>query len=301
MKRVRTPGPVAELEGLKIRKNVTNNFAVIELDFVADPAKRDPEWINEQKRSMPPKQWAVEMMRSWETFAGRPVYDGTFFPHLHILKARREPDPNYPIFRGWDFGGSQSCTIGQIVGPRLYVTDEIPNGGMNTETFAPQVIAFCGSNYGSNFHFIDIIDPSAMWDTTRARAESSCADVMRELDLHPIPAPTNDPKKRIGAVIKLLRTLGADGRPNLQLNPGCTMLIKGFTGGYHYPEKPSQSRKADQPVKNLFSHIHDALQYIAVRLASYEKDRSESTQYELQHSNPLRYRFSSNKKRTGSF
>ena len=268
------------LPGLTIKKNPRNGFAVIELDFICDPLKRDPEWIAREKARVSPKQWAVEMMRSWETFAGRPVYDKVFFRHLHVLKERREPDPNYPIFRGWDFGGNQSVVLTQIIGERLYIIDELPNYGLNTETVAPKIIAYCAANYDTRIHFIDILDPSAMWDSTRGRAEGAPAAVMREFGLTPIPAPTNDPKKRQGAVIKLLQKIGEDGQANLLINPDCQMIIKGFEGGYHLPEKVTQRRTLDMPVKNLFSHIHDALQYVALRLQQHQDDSSEEVTYE---------------------
>lgn len=269
------------LPGLNIRRNPKNGFMVAELDYFCDPLKRDPAWIKAERARVSPKQWAVEYERSWESWAGRPVYDKVFFPHLHVLKARREADPDYPLFLGYDFGGNQSIAICQIVGPRLYVVDELPNYGLNTETVMPKVIAFIGSQYESKFHEIDIVDPSSMWDSTRGRVEGAPAAVMREFGRTPIPAKTNDPKKRIGAVIKLLQTLGEDGLPNLVLNPNCTMLIKGFTGGYQYPDRVTQSRKLDQPVKNLFSHIHDALQYVALRVGQHDDgERSEDLDYE---------------------
>jgi len=41
------------------------------------------------------------------------------------------------------------------------------------------------------------------------------------------------------------------------------MLIKGFEGGYGYKRmEVSGERYADKPDKNMFSHIHDALQYL---------------------------------------
>ena len=40
-------------------------------------------------------------------------------------------------------------------------------------------------------------------------------------------------------------------------------LIKGFEGGYQYKRmEVSGERYADKPDKNMFSHIHDALQYL---------------------------------------
>lgn len=280
--------------GLSFRRNPKNGFVIVDLHYTADPAKRSPEWIAKNKASMPPRQWQVEMERSFETYAGKAVYDKAFFKHLHVLASPVGPKPNYPIFRGWDFGGNQSVTIAQIIGSRLVILDELPNGGTNTRDFLPHVIAFCNTQYGDDYHYIDIIDPSAMWDTNRAQADNSCAAVMREekFGLHPVPAPTNDPQKRIDAVIELLMRICDDGRPALQINPHCRMLIQGFEGGYHYPEKPSQSRRADRPVKNLFSHIHDSAQYLALRLKQHSaRSRDEDLDYEVSLATP-NYKFS---------
>ena len=86
-----------QIQGLRLRRNEKNRFAVVELDYFADPAKRDPEWIKAERARISPKQWAIEHERSWETWAGRPIYEGVFFRHLHVLEKRREVDPNYPI------------------------------------------------------------------------------------------------------------------------------------------------------------------------------------------------------------
>ena len=256
------------MEGLVFRRNKNNGFVVAELDFISDPAKRSAEWIENERRQMPPKVWAVEMLRSWETYAGRPVYEGAFHKHLHVLKTPREANPNYPIIRGWDFGGNQSCAIGQITKNQLIILDEMPNAGLNTRRFAPDVISFCNQTYGSNFVYIDIVDPSAAWEGKTAEGKA-CTDVMREFGLRPIAASTNDPQKRVESVIELLMQLNENGEPRLVLNPHCTWLIRGFEGGYHYPEKSSSAKKADRPEKNLFSHIHDGLQYAALRMKSY--------------------------------
>lgn len=255
--------------GLLFRRNRINGFVVCELDFVADPAKRDLNWIDTERRQMPPKVWAVEMLRSWETFAGKPVYEGAFHEHLHVAKLPIKPLPHAPIIRGWDFGGNQSVVICQVQKSRLVVLDELPNRGQNTEQFAPEVIAYCNENYPTDI-YIDVIDPNGMWDTQRAKKAGSNADAMREAGLRPKPAPDQDPGRRIRAVTSLLMRLCPDGLPALIINPHCTMLIRGFKGGYHYPDKPTQRGKL-LPVKNLFSHIHDALQYACGRMKSYEK------------------------------
>jgi hypothetical protein len=51
------------------------------------------------------------------------------------------------------------------------------------------------------------------------------------------------------------------------IDPGCTRLINGFLGGYCYP--PNRSLMGEflpNILKNKYSHVHDALQYLMVRL-----------------------------------
>lgn len=277
--------------GIIIRRNAKSNFIVCELDYYADPGKRSPRWAEEERRKVSPLRWEVEYLRKWAVFKGRPVYKDSFFKQLHVAEQALFPDPNYPIFRGWDFGGNQSCAICQLIGAQLRVINELPNRGKNTRAFAPEVIAFCESTYGSGFDYIDVIDPSAMWEG-KTSTGAACADVMREFGIRPKPAGTNDPEKRIDAVTKFLMQPIKDRRA-LLISPECPMIIKGFESGYHYPDKPTQSQRSDRPVKNLYSHIHDALQYVALRCSRIVADRGLSEEEEYERSVTTRYKFSS--------
>jgi hypothetical protein len=72
---------------------------------------------------------------------------------------------------------------------------------------------------------------------------------------------------RIQSVDQMLAR--ADG---MLIDPRCTRLINGFIGGYVYPEKIGIAGEfLQQPLKNTFSHIHDALQYLCSKLFSVRK------------------------------
>lgn len=249
--------------GISVVRNAKSGFIVCELDFFADPAKRSPEWAEEEAKKVSPLRWEVEYLRKWAVFKGKPVYKGAFYKHIHVANRPLFPDPNYPIFRGWDFGGNQSVAICQLIGGQIKVIGELPNRGKNTRTFAPEVITFCESTYGNNYDYIDVIDPSAMWEGKTATG-AACADVMREFGIRPVAASTNDPERRIDAVTKFLMSVVGQER-GLTISPECPIIIKGFESGYHYPEKPTQAQRADRPLKNLYSHVQDALQYVCVR------------------------------------
>ena len=54
-----------------------------------------------------------------------------------------------------------------------------------------------------------------------------------------------------------------EGKPALLIDRRCPQLIKGFEGGYAYKRmEVSGERYADKPDKNMFSHVHDAAQYL---------------------------------------
>ena len=89
---------------------------------------------------------------------------------------------------------------------------------------------------------------------------------MRVAGLKAYPAPTNDPSLRIDSVDGTL-TRVIQGKSGFLIDPSCTVLKRGFEGGYSYVRVRATGvteRYHDAPNKNKFSHIHDALQYAIV-------------------------------------
>ena len=55
----------------------------------------------------------------------------------------------------------------------------------------------------------------------------------------------------------------SEGLPSFLVDRRCQTLLKGFQGGYCYRRmQVSGERYDDKPDKNMYSHIHDALQYM---------------------------------------
>ncbi len=87
----------------------------------------------------------------------------------------------------------------------------------------------------------------------------SLVDVVKQAGFKCQRPPTNDPEKRVQGVERLL-VQQVEGKAMYLIDPGCTMLIKGFRYGYRYKIKKSGEME-DKPDKNSFSHVHDANQY----------------------------------------
>jgi hypothetical protein len=94
--------------------------------------------------------------------------------------------------------------------------------------------------------------------------ERTCYQELLEVGIASEPADTNDFIPRRESVAFFLNRL-AGGDPGFVLSPNCRTLRKGFLGGYRYERlKVAGERYRDRPVKDRFSHPHDALQYLCL-------------------------------------
>lgn len=78
-----------------------------------------------------------------------------------------------------------------------------------------------------------------------------------------MPAPSNDPLRRVQAVERLLVTRTPHGSGLLVDPDRCPVLFEGFERGYKF-RRMQTGGLSPTPEKNEFSHIHDALQYAAM-------------------------------------
>ena len=94
--------------------------------------------------------------------------------------------------------------------------------------------------------------------------ETASFDFLREHhNIKLQPAPTQDPKMRIGALAGPCERM-IDGKPGLMLNKrNCPMLHKGLMGAWHFKRLAvsGEDRYADAPSKNDVSHICDGAGY----------------------------------------
>ena len=105
-------------------------------------------------------------------------------------------------------------------------------------------------------------DPSSPYSASKASADHLVKSYIRTYGLKAIPAPSNDVALRIEAVDAALQRL-LDGKAGFLMDTKCINLKKGFNGGYHYRRlQTSGDRYDEKPLKNRYSHVHDALQYL---------------------------------------
>ena len=204
--------------------------------------------------------------------SGKAVYGEEFHHATHVSKVHLVPAPDVVINRGWDFGLSPACVVTQVhPNGQWQVLRELWSDDSSVDEFGDNVVEFCNREY-PGYTFEDVGDPAG-----RARSatdEKSCMDILAAKNIYCSEAETNALIPRLEAVKRRLSKT-VKGRPRMVIDPRCSRLVEGFVGGYCYEERGSKEIYSDKPKKDKYSHVHDALQYVAMRLFGYAEHNAK--------------------------
>lgn len=198
---------------------------------------------------------------------GKPVYP-EYNDKVHCLNKNVEGERGLPIVLGWDFGLTPACVILQVTGRgKIIILDELVSEDMGIRQFTNDVVKPVLMNKYSGFQIHSAGDPAG---NIRAQTdERTCLQELLEAGIYTEPAATNDfiPMRES---VAFFMTRMMDGEPAFLLNPRCTNLRKGFLGRYKFErlKTSGNARYKDRPVKDIYSHIQDALQYACLKVRS---------------------------------
>lgn len=193
---------------------------------------------------------------------GKTVYP-EYREEVHRAKLPLKPIPGIPIGVGLDFGLTPAAIFGQNVRGRLIIYRELVAQDMGAVRFSEQVASFFAQEF-PGFKLSLWGDPAG--DHRVDTDERTPYQIFGAKDMLVLPAQTNDPILRQEAVRAKLGQM-VDGEPGFLMDPRCTVLHAGFARGYSFPKLKIQGagvRYGDAPIKNKYSHPHDALQYLAL-------------------------------------
>lgn len=197
---------------------------------------------------------------------GKPVYP-QYSDQIHCAQEILRPDPSLPVLLGWDWGTTPACVVGQLTPMgQLRITDElfIDNGTVR-ELASNKVRPLLMQDY-AGCAVRGWGDPAGM---SRESGGGDAFSTLREeqINVSPSPDPSNSLEMRLDAVVYFLNRM-VEGQPGLIISPHCERLRKGFRGRYKFEKiltrLGSDTKYHTQPAKNLYSHIHDGLQYLCL-------------------------------------
>lgn len=205
------------------------------------------------------------------TMDGKPVYP-EFNEKLHVSPVPLTPLHSSPLVLAFDFGLTPACTFGQM-SPKgqLLILDELTSEDMGIRQFYSECVLPHLNDKYRGMQVFAYGDPAGVG---RSQAdEKTCFNELALLGLNCEPADTNEFVARRESVAYFLQRLTSSG-PGMLIDPSCTMLIKGFRGGYRYErlKVSGSSRFKDRPCKDKFSHVADSLQYLCMSMRSDTKN-----------------------------
>jgi len=227
-------------------KNLRNNYYA----DLANDYKDNPDWLEMYIQGKP-----------GVIVKGKLIYHN-FKRDYHVAKGPllwAEGD----LIRGWDNSGNvPACVVAQMpTAGRLQILREFWSDKANIGSFAKYVTIECNRLW-PGAGYTDYADPAgANKFSTRDGGFTSNAALMHDAAGISVISSEQNLAARINSVDDQLNVI--DG---MLIDPACTRLINGFLGGYCYPEIGNTGEYSDHPLKNRFSHVHDALQYICAKV-----------------------------------
>src|SRR5208337_71787 len=230
-------------------------------DALLEDYGSNPEWLHMYVEGKP----GIRVL-------GKVVY-GNFLQTRHVSKTPLESNGT-PLYLGWDNSGNfPAAVVLQIRGVlSVQVLWEFFSEREGIIDFCRKTLMDLEQMYPGYTIAANYADPAGGGRFSRGTGglTSNAQLMFEEFGLTVTPSEQNL-YARIQSVDQMLAR--NDG---ILIDPRCTRLINGFIGGYVYPEKIGVANEFLQsPMKNSFSHVHDALQYACAKLYSVRKRQDE--------------------------
>lgn len=214
-------------------------------------------------------------------FSGKRVFPG-YSAKIHRSLYKIKPNIDYEVCLGFDFGRSPACAITQYINGQFIVLEEVfSEENIGLDDFYHCLLApILSREEYRGAKIVSVCDPAGV--RRNDTDDNYCINKLNEFGLNAISAPTNKIKPRIEVMRKQLGLM-LSGAPALLLSSVIEFIHEGFLGGYKYREirQISGARAyTEEPDKNEYSHIFDALIYALCNYCYFElKEKPKDTGY----------------------
>lgn len=258
------------------------------IGYKPNPLAENTKWLKpgyyEEKIKGKSKQWVdSRVLNKITVFVdGKPVWQ-QFNPDTHVSKTPLDPIPGWPVYVGLDFGRNPACVLGQRVNNRWRIFGELAAHDVGASIFAPLVSAYLTRRLGNwsaaktlearrngsgvyevedDFTVEFYGDPKGQ-DGTQAD-ETTAYDVFaaNDMPVRAAPVRNNHILTRINAVENAMIGMEQGSPRFLVCATNCRTVKVACEGGYHFARIKGTSNHKQEPEKDRYSDIADALQYM---------------------------------------
>lgn len=209
---------------------------------------------------------------------GKPVWP-MYRDNFHLSEKPLEIYRGLPIIMGTDNGRTPATIIGQITHyGQLRILREFIGVDIGANRFVETKVKPILDRDFPSIPRTNYCDPAC--NQKSQTDEFTVLDVWNKHGIKSVVAPcSNKIQPRLDAVENRLMRLVDSGtgecEPAIVIDPSCETLRRGLLGGYHFKvvkEAGVNDRFKEEPAKNEFSHVCDALQYMCI---AYDDDYSK--------------------------
>lgn len=189
---------------------------------------------------------------------GRPIYP--VFSHMKHVRPEVHHEQGSLLLIGMDFGFKPAAAFCQYNTGRVNLIDEIVTEDCSLTEFLEDLLIPKLRTEFEHYRYIVCGDPSGD-DGTSTIDRATSYQTLRKYGLKVYKPTTNRFKPRRDAVMELLRR-----RDGFAAHPRCKTFIGGAASGYCWKEQKGGSTRLAPDKTNIYSHIHDAFQCVALYL-----------------------------------
>jgi len=246
---------------------LADNIENLEEDYYIDQILgADPEWVS------------VFVLNNYGNLrAGKPVYK-MYDDKAHYTDQPFEISKGIPIVIGMDTGLTPAAAFTQFTSSGQFVVfDELVTEDCSIHEFAHDVLwPHIRNNYkGHTFEIV--VDP----ENKRSQNDKKTArDILIKAGLPVQLGKTNNVTERFESMVFFLRK-----KDGFIITNKCPTLRKGFISEFKYDKISTTvqgTKWKDKPEKNIYSHVHEALQYAALEFVAgriFRKNTAKKQQY----------------------
>lgn len=259
--------------------DLPNNTRYVAVHYTSDPLK-DSAWALREKTGKPKREWDNQMELYEDIYQGEPVYLD-YNDNIHCPpKIRRE---GLPIFKGscfiggWDIGLQPAFSLIQITPEKqvLQILEVVSDGGEPMSVFAPRVAYALKQRLPGRWNEVYHVGDATI--VNRSQTTGDTVQMVAQKFGFRIRPMTNNINIRLSAVAWVLTDWIDEKTPRFMIDPvHCPTSHEGFKGAYRFRDgakgdSSGPGRILMEPLKNGYSHIHDALQYNLLAVEKFIK------------------------------
>lgn len=199
--------------------------------------------------------------------SGRPVYP-EYVDAVHFNQKLIGPIQGVPIIIGVDLGLTPAAAFTQLVPGQggINIFDELVTEDCSIRSFCEDILKPHLRNNYPKLSYELVIDPAAVIRSQNDK--KAAAEIIKDCGLNFRLGKSNNQLRRKEAIVYFLGK-----RDGLNVGPKCNYIRKGFISDFKYEKRhTAQMIVTDDTVglykekweKNIYSHVHEALQYAAL-------------------------------------